>query len=79
VVLAIVAGASLAEARELSFEQRVEAQRAIAHVYWNHRIWPSDNPGPKPPLSAVISDDAIRAMVEKYLKKSNALRWEERP
>jgi hypothetical protein len=43
-------------------------------------VWPKDNPGPKPPLSAVLSDAAIRAKVEDYLKKSNALeKWWQRP
>ncbi len=61
------------DARMLSFEERVAAQKAIEQVYWNHRIWPKENPGAKPPLSAVISDEQIQARVEDYLKKSNAL------
>src|SRR2546426_7848992 len=68
-----------AEARGLSFEERVAAQRAIEQVYWNHRIWPRD-PGSKPVLSAVMTDEAIRAKVEDYLKESNALEtWWHRP
>ena len=66
--------------RTLTFEDRVDAQRAIEQVYWNHRIWPKENPGAKPPLSTVMSDDAIRAKVEDDLKKSNALeKWWQRP
>jgi hypothetical protein len=57
----------------MSFEERVAAQRAIEQVYWSHRIWPEENPGPKPPLSAVMPDDAIRARVEDSLRKSSAL------
>ncbi len=69
-----------AQARTLSFDERVAAQKAIEQVYWNHRVWPKENPGPKPPLSAVMSDDAIRAKVEDILKKSNALeKWWQRP
>jgi len=64
----------IALARDLTFEDRVQAQKAIEQVYWNHRIWPKENPVPKPPLSAVMSDDAIRAKVEDYIKKSNALK-----
>jgi len=60
-------------ARDLTFEARVKAQRAIEQVYWNHRIWPKENRGAKPPLDAVLSDAQIRARVENYLKKSNAL------
>ena len=58
-------------ARALNLEERVEAQRAIEEVYRRHRIWPKENPTPKPPLSAVMPDAAIRAKVEDYLKKSN--------
>jgi hypothetical protein len=72
--------AEAGNSRELTFEQRVEAQRAIEQVYWNHRIWPKDNPVPKPPLSAVMSDQAIRAKVADYLEKSNALeKWWQHP
>jgi len=62
-----------AAARELTFEDRVSAQEAIERVYWEHRIWPQDNPGPKPPFEAVLSRAQIRAKVEDYLKKANAL------
>ena len=40
----------------LSFEQRVGCQRAIEEVYWQHRIWPAANPGPKPALDEVLPD-----------------------
>ncbi len=84
VVCAAITGclcaATLVGARELTFEDRVNAQRAIEQVYWNHRIWPKENPVAKPPLSAVMSDEAIRARVEDYLEKSNALdTWWRRP
>jgi hypothetical protein len=65
-----------AEARDLSLDERITAQRAIEQVYWNHRIWPAGNPGAKPPLSAVVSDAQIRGKVETYLAKSNALATE---
>ena len=71
-VASLVAGAS-ASARELTLEERVATQRAIEQVYWNHRIWPNDNPGPKPPLSSVLSDDALRSRVQDYLAESIAL------
>ncbi len=72
-------GASSREARDgaerpdISFEDRVAAQRAIEQVYWNQRIWPKENPGPKPPLSAVLPDAELRARVANYLRESNAL------
>ncbi len=62
-----------AVARELRVEDRVAAQRAIEQVYWNHRIWPAENPGAKPRLSEVMSDTAVRAKVVDALRKSNAL------
>ena len=64
IVCVAAPASSLALARDLSFDERVTAQKAIEQIYWNHRIWPKDNPGPKPPLSAVISDAAIRAKIE---------------
>jgi len=57
----------------LSFDERVEAQRAIERVYWRHRIWPKENPTPKPPLSGVLPEEALRAKVEDILAKSLAL------
>ncbi len=59
--------------RSLTFEDRVAAQRAIEEVYWRRRIWPKENPQPKPPLDQVMPDAAIRAKVEDYLRKSAAL------
>ncbi len=56
-----------------TFEERVEAQRAIEQVYWSHRIWPEQNRQRKPQLSTVMPESALRAKVEDYLKKSNAL------
>jgi hypothetical protein len=34
-----------ANARALGLAERIAARRAIEQVYWNHRIWPRDNPG----------------------------------
>jgi hypothetical protein len=62
-----------ARAATIDLERRVAAQRAIEQVYWNHRIWPRGNPGPKPPLSSVLSDVDLRARVEDDLKLSRAL------
>jgi N-acetylneuraminic acid mutarotase len=59
--------------QQLTFEDRVAAQRAIEEVYWRRRIWPKNNPQPKPPLDHVMPDAAIRAKVEDHLRKSAAL------
>src|SRR5581483_10218638 len=56
--------------RTLTFTERVAYQQAIEEVYWRHRIWPKENPGPKPPLDAIISQRQIEQKVEHYLRKS---------
>jgi hypothetical protein len=54
----------------LTLADRVAYQRVIEEVRWRHRIWPKENPGPKPPLEAIISQRQIRQKVEDYLRKS---------
>ena len=39
--------------QRLAFEDHVVAQRAIEEVYHRRRIWPAENPHPKPPLDEV--------------------------
>jgi hypothetical protein len=56
--------------RTLTFAERVAYQRAIEEVYWHHRIWPKENPGPKPPFDAVISHAQLEEKVAHYLRKS---------
>ena len=56
--------------RTLSEAERVAYQYAIEEIYWRHRIWPRDNPRPKPPLDAVISREQIEKKVTDYLRKS---------
>ncbi len=69
----LAAWATAARARELTFSDRVAAQQAIESIYWSHRIWPEGNPGPKPPLGVVMTDAAIAAKVEAYLRNSDLL------
>src|SRR6266550_3691449 len=57
----------------LSFAERVAYQRAIEEVYWRHRIWPKENPDPKPLLDAVMSQAQLEKKVEDYLFKSQAV------
>src|SRR5947208_12179110 len=59
--------------RTISFADRVAYQRAIEEVYWQHRIWPKANAGPKPPLDKVMSQAQIEEKVEDYLRNSQAL------
>ena len=56
--------------RTLTFAERVAYQREIEEVYWHHRIWPKENPKPKPPLDAVISHAQLEEKVNDYLRKS---------
>ncbi len=57
----------------LTFEERVKAQEAIERVFYNHRIWPKENPAPKPPFEQMAPKAQIEAKVTDYLKKSAAL------
>jgi hypothetical protein len=59
--------------RNLTFEDRVAAQRAIEAVYHRRRLWPTDSPQPKPALDVVLPEAALRAKVEDYLRMSRAL------
>ena len=68
-----VFGTNAHESRTLNFTERVAYQRAIEDVYWRHRIWPDTNPGPKPPLEAVMSQAQLEKEVADYLCNSQAL------
>src|ERR1043166_2583060 len=59
--------------RMLTFEERVDYQRAIEEVYWRHRIWPRERPDLKPPLDAVMSQAQLENKVADYQRKSQAL------
>src|SRR5947199_9274369 len=59
--------------RTLTFAERVAYQRAIEEVYWRHRIWPKENPKPKPSLDAVMSQAQLEKKVKDYLRSSQAL------
>src|SRR5438552_1863612 len=68
-----VAASSIRADRTLTFADRVAYQRAIEGVYWQHRIWPKANAGPKPPLAKLMSQTQIEEKVEDYLRNSPAL------
>jgi hypothetical protein len=65
-----VAASAIRRKQTLTFADRVAYQRAIEEVYWQHRIWPKDNAGAKPPLDRVMPREAIEKKVEGYLGKS---------
>src|SRR5262245_43862133 len=54
-------------ARELSFEERVDAQRAIERVYYSHQI------GATRPFELAVSSQLIERKVRTYLRQSAAL------
>jgi N-acetylneuraminic acid mutarotase len=58
------------QTRQLSMSERVPYQYAIEEVYWRHRIWPKENPNPKPSLDEVMSREQIEKKVTDYLRKS---------
>ena len=64
---------SPSQPRAFSFAERVAYQRAIEDVYWRHRIWPKENPDPKPSLDAVMSQAQLEKKVAGYLRDSLAL------
>src|SRR5467141_1056677 len=68
-----VAASAIRADRTLTFADRVAYQRAIEEVYWQHRIWPKANAGPKPPLEKMMSQAQIEQKVEDYLRNSQAL------
>src|SRR5262245_5916406 len=72
-MLVSAAEARSASPRTITFEDRLNAQRAIEEVYWRHRIWPKENPGKKPALDAVMPARALKTRVTDYLQKSSAL------
>ena len=66
-------GRASSQPRAFSFAERVSYQRAIEDVYWRHRIWPKENPDPKPSLDAVMSQAQLENKVAGYLRDSLAL------
>ena len=64
---------STAQQKPIDLNARTDYQRAIAEVYWQHRIWPKENPGAKPSLDQVISTEQLRQQSEDSLRLSNAL------
>jgi hypothetical protein len=61
---------SPSQPRAFSFAERVAYQRAIEDVDWRHRIWPKENPDPKPSLDAVMSQAQLEKKVTDYLRNA---------
>ncbi len=50
-----------------SFEARVDCERRVQQVYWDHTLWPESNPAPKPRLDAVLPRASLERRVEDAL------------
>jgi uncharacterized protein (TIGR03437 family) len=74
---ALLVRSGRAASRQLTLAERVAAQRAIEEVYWRQRRWPKENPQPKPAFA--LTDADLRAKVEDYLRRSQALAAHRRP
>src|SRR5262249_24792537 len=59
--------------RTLTFEERVNCQKAIEEVYWRHRIWPQERKDAKSSLDAVMSQAQLEKKVADYQRSSQAL------
>lgn len=59
--------------KDLTIERRMQYQRAVEQIFWNHRLRSTDNPDLKPRLEEVITGVELRKKVEDYLQKSYAL------
>jgi N-acetylneuraminic acid mutarotase len=66
-------GNSPANQTQLDLSVRIDLQRRMEQVYWSHRIWPSENPIPKPPLDQVVSEASLRRRALDGVIKSLAL------
>jgi len=57
----------------ITLEERIQAEEAIEKVLYSHRIWPQENPSPKPPFEQVVSRAQLQARCEEALEKSALL------
>jgi N-acetylneuraminic acid mutarotase len=54
-------------------EDRVACQVAVEEVLSRHRLWPAENPGPKPPFDPAAAAAALESRVEDALRQSTGL------
>ncbi|TVQ34816.1 MAG: hypothetical protein EA370_10040 [Wenzhouxiangella sp.] len=74
IAMLVVSAAPLAADEPFRAEQRLACHIALEDVRWQARIWPVDNPKPKPARRAILSDEVIQARVERSLQMELALR-----
>lgn len=68
------AHASTLRYQPLSIDDRVRYQRKLEAVYWKHRLWPAENPKPKPSFDQVTTEADLRHQVETTVRQS--LAWQ---
>ena len=66
-------GVTGATAEPLSWERRLELHERLERIFDSQRIWPDVNTEARPPFESRLERDALRARVERYLKKSALL------
>lgn len=67
-------GIILAADNSLSFEKRLECEKAIEKIYFNHRIWPG-NVNSKPLFEIAVPESVLLKNAEDAIKKSIALEF----
>ncbi|HNH82727.1 MAG TPA: hypothetical protein PL157_10170 [Acidobacteriota bacterium] len=65
-----IAHASTLRYQPLSLDDRVMYQRKLEAVYWKHRLWPAENPNPKPSFDQVTTKADLRHQVETTVRQS---------
>lgn len=67
-------------AEALTIEARAECHAAVERHYWEQRIWPAQNPQPKPRFEDAVSATALHRQAQDALAMSVALEalWGER-
>jgi hypothetical protein len=72
-VALLAQSAPVTRGRALTRAERIEAQTAIERVFYNHRIWPKDNPAPKPSFEEMIPATLIEKKAGEPVRLSAAL------
>ena len=58
----------------LTLQDLIWAQTQIERIYYSHRLWPKENPRPKPPFEQMVSAALIEKKAMEPLRMSDALK-----
>jgi len=58
-----------------TIENRINCQKVIEHVYYQHRIWPKENTGQKPSFESLMPKEVLVEKVIDTLEKTKALEY----